>query len=358
MMRILLVGDWRWPQYEEAFASGLREHGVTVDALETRRFFRGQTGRLERNLSLLGPRSLTFNLSLLKVANRRKYDLILLWRVTELHPLVAKLVSRRVTLVSYNNDDPFGPEAHGLAPWHHRFLWRWYLAYLRFCHLNFFYRPVNLLEALEVGSKENALLMPYFIPEKDHPVELEHSELAVFESDVAFVGHFEDDGRDDMLAGLIKAGHRVKLWGSSGWEGSSNSLIRQSFPLVRQALGGDYAKAISGSKVSLAFLSKLNRDTYTRRCFEIPAMGGLLLAERTDDLLDLFEEDQEACFFSGKDELLEKVSWLLSHPAERERIATAGRAKVWAKGHHVQGRALEFLDTIYRYQSQNSRRDL
>lgn len=351
-MRVLLVGDWQWPQYEQAFARGLENQGVSVQPFATKAFFRGQTGRLERNLSLIGPSTISFNKSLLGEVLSSNFDLVILWRVTELHPLIARFLARKVPLVTYNNDDPFGSRAHKLAPWHHKYLWRWYLRYLRFCHVNFFYRPVNRKESLENGSRVSEVLMPYFIPERDRPVKLSPQEEADYASDVAFVGHFEPDGRDEMLAALIQAGYKVRLWGSAGWMGSKNKLIKETFSKVEPALGDDYAKAICGTKVSLAFLSKLNRDTYTRRCFEIPAMGGLLLAERTEDLQKLFVEDEEACFFEGKEELLEKVSWLLNNPAERKRIARAGQAKVWAGNHHVSGRAQEFLAIFDRYRDQ------
>jgi spore maturation protein CgeB len=345
-MKILLVGDWSWPQYEEAFSVGLSREGVQVKSFATSALFQSLPGRIERNLCLLGPSALAFNLSLVKAVNSGNFDLVILWRVTELHPLTARLISGKVTLVSYNNDDPFGPKAHKLAPWHHRFLWRWYIKNLPFCHLNVFYREINRTESMSKGSRASEVLMPYFIPETDRPIALEPHELEVFQSDVVFVGHFEPDGRDHMLGALIEAGYNVKLWGSKGWQNSFSPIIRSNFPIVSPVRGDDYARAICGSRVSLAFLSKLNRDTYTRRCFEIPAMGGLLLAERTDDLMKIFKEDVEACFFSSQSELTEKVAWLIQNPVERDRIARAGNEKVWASGHHAVGRATEFLEMI------------
>ena len=110
--------------------------------------------------------------------------------------------------------------------------------------------------------------------------------------------------------------------------------------------GDNYTKALCGAKICLAFLSKLNRDTYTRRCFEIPACGRVMLAERTEDLQKMFKEDEEACFFSSNEELLEKVQWLLANPERREAIAKAGLRRVWTDGHDVKSRAQFFINSI------------
>ena len=66
------------------------------------------------------------------------------------------------------------------------------------------------------------------------------------------------------------------------------------FGSIQAVRGVEYAKALSGAKMCLAFLSKLNRDTYTRRCFEIPACGRVLLCERTADMQGLLREGDEA----------------------------------------------------------------
>ena len=45
------------------------------------------------------------------------------------------------------------------------------------------------------------------------------------------------------------------------------------------------------------FFSRLNRDTYTRRCFEIPAAGTLMLCDYSDHAATLFAPGREADFF-------------------------------------------------------------
>jgi spore maturation protein CgeB len=98
----------------------------------------------------------------------------------------------------------------------------------------------------------------------------------------------------------------------------------------------DQCKAIGGAKIALAFLRKLNRDDYTQRTFEIPACGGLLLAERTARHASFYREGIEAEFFdpSKPDELVRKVRELLADGERRRAIREAGR-RALERGHHT-----------------------
>jgi spore maturation protein CgeB len=106
------------------------------------------------------------------------------------------------------------------------------------------------------------------------------------------------------------------------------------------------ARAIGATKISLGFLRKANRDEYTQRTFEVPACGGMLLAERTPEHLRIYEEDREAVFFDPQrpDELCGKVRRLLQNDDERESIRRAGTAAVLRGGHTYRDRLERLLE--------------
>ena len=52
-----------------------------------------------------------------------------------------------------------------------------------------------------------------------------------------------------------------------------------------------------------------------------------MLAERTNDHLELFEEDKEAAYFGSKAELVDKIKYYLLHETERKQIAQNALAR-------------------------------
>ena len=110
--------------------------------------------------------------------------------------------------------------------------------------------------------------------------------------------------------------------------------------------GADYGKALSAAKIGLCFLSKRNRDVYTRRCFEIPATGTLMLSEHSDELGALFQEGIEADYFRSPGELAGKVRHYLDDEASRRRVAERGRARVISDGHDVDSRMRAMLNDL------------
>lgn len=349
----MIVGAWRWYQYEIAFSKALESNNVEIIEFSTSKYFTGFWGRVQLAIpKMFGTALFHLNSELLRKAKIDSPDWILFWRTTHILPkTVEQLCKMGIKTASYNNDDPFGPITHGKTPWHHHFLWTFYIRCLSKIDKNFFYRQVNCEEAVAHGAKHVSVMLPYFIPGKDRPIKLNQKEILRFDADVIFIGHYEPDGRVGMIRALMDSGIQVKIYGGGYWTREVLGDLYHRLQPIHPAEGEDYAKALSGAKICLAFLSKLNRDTYTRRCFEIPACGALMLAERTNDLLGMFNENEEACFFSSNEELVEKVQWLLANPDIRMRIAAAGMNRVWKDGHDVNTRAKQFLLQLNYHES-------
>lgn len=143
---------------------------------------------------------------------------------------------------------------------------------------------------------------------------------------VTFVGFGEAD-RFNKMNHLARNGIPVHVWGN-GWTKAMRACAHENLHIQDHGLfGDDYADALCNSAVSLCFLRKLNRDRHTSRTFEIPACGGFMVAERTDEHLGFFEEGRDAVYFDDEAELLSVVRRYMADPKAREKIAAAGRQR-------------------------------
>ena len=145
--------------------------------------------------------------------------------------------------------------------------------------------------------------------------------------DIIFVGTWmRNESRDYYLKELILSKFNVKIFGNQ-WHKSKYYQILEPFvfPAIYKR---QYAKEVSKSKICLCFLSKGNQDQDTIRTYEIPYMGGLLVAERTKVHVNTYLEGTEALFFSNIFELKKKIKFVLNHPLEAEKIRKAGMKKV------------------------------
>jgi spore maturation protein CgeB len=91
-----------------------------------------------------------------------------------------------------------------------------------------------------------------------------------------------------------------------------------------EVYGDDYPRALSGAKIGIGFLRRVCPDQHTTRTFEIPACGSMLLAERTAEHQDFFEDGREAEFFESREELVDKARFYCCHEPARRAIAAAG----------------------------------
>jgi spore maturation protein CgeB len=115
---------------------------------------------------------------------------------------------------------------------------------------------------------------------------------------------------------------------------------------IRPLYGVEYVKALLAAKVCLCFLSKVNKNEAAGRTFEIPAVGGFLLAERTEEQTSYFREGVEADFFSSAEELVRKARYYLDHDDERSAIARAGHCRCLKSPYTHRDRMREVLEAI------------
>lgn len=249
-----------------------------------------------------------------------KFDLVLVNSGALVGPaLVQDLKQRADAVVNYNIDDPFGSRD--------RNLWRLYLKAIPYYDLLVVVRDANVAEAYALGAKKVVCIWRCADEIAHRPRTLTQEDYIRWGSDVLFIGTWMPE-RGAFMAALIEAGIPLTIYGDRWHKAKEWSIIRQAWKGKPLYEADDYAKTIQTAKISLGLLSKGNRDLHTTRSLEIPALGGLLCAERTEEHLQLYKEGEEAVFWSDVKECIEICKQLL-HDLERcKQIAQKGRMRL------------------------------
>lgn len=340
-MKIFLAGDGHSDLHELAMYKAFRQLKHKVFFFGWSQYFRSNNAALNffRRIQfkfIIGPQINHINNMFIEAVNYFKPDLIFIYRGTHIKAETLNKIKHifpKVILCGYNNDDPFSNN-------YSFYVWRHYLHSIPNYDLIFSYRPRNIADYNKAGARKVVLLRSWFIPSKHYNVNLLTKDKSTYDTDVVFVGHYENDGRLELLEEIVKAGYKLKLFGHGyGW----NQYIKKSFFLkhlypIKNVWDINYCKALSGAKIGLCFLSKLNNDSYTRRCFEIPATKTLLLSEFSDDLTTIFKEGVDADFFRNRDELVSKVKFYIENEKVRNKIALNGYKRIISDKHDVLSR--------------------
>jgi spore maturation protein CgeB len=232
--------------------------------------------------------------------------------------VVRRLRERGLVVINYNTDDPYGGR-DGKR-------WETFLSAIPEYDLLVVLRETNIAEAYARGARRVIRACMSYDPTMHAPRYLSDADRSSWASNVLFVGTWMPE-RGPFIARLLTLGLPVTVYGD-GWQKAPE------WPSIKQAWrgpaieGDDYAKAIQSAKVCIGLLSKGNRDQHTSRSFEIPALGGLLCAERTSEHLALFEEGREAVFWSSADECATVCRELLENEGRMKQVAMAGHRRV------------------------------
>lgn len=347
MSKIIIAGQYKASFYEEALLNAFKSKGWNVkkfswssNRLVGNSFFTRILFKLYYKVTdkyLFGPEISRINNSLIKQVIIFSPKVLFINRGTHIIPSTIKKVnSLGVITIGYNNDDSFGDSMNAAY-------WRHFNKSIYHHRWNFVYRPKNLVDYYKIGLHNTSVLKPYYISSRNFKI---HEAKKIF--DLVFIGHFEDDGRDDFLVTLIEKSYKVAVFGDRfSWSKSKHIKRLESKFSIKQAVE-NYNLVINQSWIALNFLSKKNNDVYTRRCFEIPASGTLLMSEYTDALSELLIPDVEAVYFYNVKNAIDLFEDLIMDKDRIKNISQVGHRKILLSKHDVQDRVQEIIDQVGR----------
>lgn len=250
--------------------------------------------------------------------------------------VIAVLRRHTQRVLSYNIDDPTGPRdgarftAYRQAAPHY--------------DLMAVVREDNVPELQALGARR-VLRVYRSADEISHaPRPLSAQVRETWHSEVLFLGSWFPE-RGPFLLELIQRGVPLTIRGPNWHKAPEWRELKPHW--AGGGIGGnDYALAIQCARVNLGLVSRDNRDLHTTRSLEIPALGGLLCAERTTEHAAMYTEGEEALFWSGAEECAAVCRAALADEDRRARIAQAGQQRHHRNGHRNEAVMRSLIEAV------------
>jgi hypothetical protein len=190
---------------------------------------------------------------------------------------------------------------------------------------------------LKAGAPAAHFLPQGMDPELDRPADACPAEYLC---DASFVGSGQYPRRYDVLRAIARI-CRMQIRGPE-WGGAPRDL-----PVVGgKVRGAEFARVVRGAAISLG-VDALPEERAegcggtSNRLWRVLGAGGLFLGEYVAGVEAFAQDGEHAVWYRAPEEAVDLTGRLLADPAQRSRIAAAGRAHALAK--HTYRHRLELL---------------
>jgi len=311
--KILLVGDYPTPVYSGTLGSFKR----AFDALNytTLEFYFNINSKYLRFAKYLNStlKLLVINEQkrLLNFIKQNNITHVLVFKGSYLLPnTIEEIKSKGLVIANFNPDNPFNTVRassnfiirEGIKNYHYYYSWS-----KEICN------AIN-----QSDNTDKAIYLPFAVDKSliDFQPDFNSPDYTY---QLAF-GANADKERINQIQELLKidAGLSELLFVfGNGWNKLKN--VRS-----KEIKGKDYFKTIAQSKINLNFLRTQNKGAHNLRTFEIPACGGFMLHEYSEEAMELFKPHEHAVYFSSMEECVDKIKFYLKQDELRLKIAQNG----------------------------------
>lgn len=338
---IAIVGSFGGPHLGSSFCRAAAELGLhpvcfdLADAFATTRIRRSWSWRLRHRPPLLSE----FSARVAERCNQIRPAFLLSTGMAGPERRDLEAIRRLGTVaINYSCDDP----------WNRKLGSEWHFESLPAYGLVFTTRMANIEDLRRLGCADVR-----YLPFGYDPVVFNRPATADIAEplDVLFVGTGDRD-RAEFMREFAESGLRLALVGGY-WD---------RFPdLKPYAVGtrnpSEICALTAAAKVNLCLVRRANRDGHVMRSFEIPAIGGCMLAEDTAEHREIFGGDGECVrYFSNAPHAAVIARWLIERPAERHRMTEAVRRRVGNEANTYRARLATILEAAKLQQRDAARK--
>ena len=333
-MKLLLVGSDKIFAIENFYVKYLRELGVEVIqfAAHSRFIDYHQRSFLNKVLLKSGLSAIyaKINQELLRVIDDEHPDIVWIFKGMEIFPRTLELIrSRNVRLVNYNPDNPFLFSGKGSGN-------RNITDSLKFYDLHFTYN-LAIKQQLENDYRATVKMLPFGFDISDALYAICQSETEVLE--VCFLGN-PDKERVAFILSLANKGIEIAVYGHD-WD---KFVTHTSIKIHQPVYADEQWKVLRKYRVQLNLMRSHNLDSHNMRTFEVPGIGGIMLAPDTTEHRMFFENGREVFLFKDLDECANLIKWLLQLPkGEADEIRKRARERSLKSGYTYEARSNQAL---------------
>lgn len=271
------------------------------------------------------------NYDLIEVIKSNQFDLCIVMRGDHIYPDTLKFTKSKIPLlVNWNTDDLFNDLNSS----------KFIKESISLYDIHFSPRLHLKNEYLKMGAKSFMSLDWYYRYGINYNEFTRQKRKYFHES--SFIGSWSKR-REMLLSELIDNNLDIFGW---GWNKKINSDNYMNWCFSPSVSIKQMHHEFFSSRININILTLENRDTTNLRNFEIPASMGFQLSERSNEILELFVEDKEIVCFSSIDELKDKYNYYLRNESLREKIAEAGKNKLFKNNHSLKDRLDKIINVI------------
>jgi len=341
-MHVLIVGSNKIFSIENFYIKYLQKAGVTVSFCSSNGAFQDfyQRGILNRILFRLGISTIykTINFNLIQTIQREKPDVVWIFKGMEIYSKTLKEIKAlHIKLVNYNPDNPFVFSGRGSGN-------RNITEAISLFDLHFTYNLAIQKQLDEVYDVPTSILpFGFDISDSVYSVAMLQKEI----SKVCFLGN-PDVERASFIKALAVNGISICVYGHH-W----SKFINHSAVEIHDAVYGEEVWLVLRKyRVQLNLMRKHNLDSHNMRTFEVPGVGGIMVAPDTTEHRLFFENRKEAFYFENVSDCAKIIKNLLELPKEEaEKIRMAARERSVQSGYSYKDRTLfvkEVLEALVK----------
>lgn len=336
-MRILVVGSDKIYAIENLYTRYLKELGEEVHLFPAQAMFYDHYGKsvVNKVLYRLGLSTILrqINQELKKRIEAVNPDLIWAFKGMEIFPETwAWARERGIKLVNYNPDNPFLFSGKGSGNQN-------VTDSIGLFDLHFTYNS-SVKDRLEKEFDMPVSYLPFGFDVPAAVREKARNQPEVLR--LCFLGN-PDEARAGFIRQMAEAGVPADVYGND-W---NKFLSHDNIQIFNPVYGDELWLTLYRYRVQLNLMRIHNPDSHNMRTFEVPGVGGIMLAPLTKEHAMFFEAGKEAFFYTDLRDAVEKAQVLIGmERMDAERIRAAAVARSAASGYSYRDRTVYALDVM------------